>query len=181
MSEVISSNGESLNTKRLVQAIHIPDGSLVVSAADFDLMSGWGEEIERLREELRKYMAWAESCDDSPETVAEIERLRARLDKFRGLPDHWIALDGMDGEPIDPDYIRRPAHETSDEARAIIAGLLDVTDPYIRVKAREYLERGPAEKTEPPRITFPDDMPMSERIGDPRIDGSSGKTSGGQP
>lgn len=42
-----------------------------------------------------------------------IERLRARLDRYRGLPDHWIGLDGEDGEPYDPNYMRRPAHELS--------------------------------------------------------------------
>lgn len=43
---------------------------------------------------------------------SEIERLRNRLDKFRGLPEHWIALDGDDGEPLDPSYMRRAAPET---------------------------------------------------------------------
>lgn len=42
----------------------------------------------------------------------EIEQLRNRLDKFRGLPQHWIALDGDDGEPLDPHYMRRATPET---------------------------------------------------------------------
>jgi hypothetical protein len=79
------------------------------------------EEIARLLEEDR---IWEKHS--LVEIVNENERLRARLDKFRGLPDHWIALDGEDGEPYDPAYMRRPAVETSagpfaDKLRARIA------------------------------------------------------------
>lgn len=42
---------------------------------------------------------------------------------------------------------------------------------------RAHLARQSAQETEPPRITFPEDMPMSERIGDPRIDGKPEKAS----
>lgn len=41
------------------------------------------------------------------------ERLRARL---AGIPEHWIALDGENGEPHDPAYIRRPDASDSRDA-----------------------------------------------------------------
>jgi hypothetical protein len=43
--------------------------------------------------------------------IEMVRRLQGKLDKFRGLPEHWIGLDGEDGEPYDPAYMRRPARE----------------------------------------------------------------------
>lgn len=60
MPMTILSSKQSLNTSRVVQAIYIPDGSLVVSAADFDLMSEWGREIERLTRELEQRPVYLE-------------------------------------------------------------------------------------------------------------------------
>lgn len=102
---LLAMTAESLNSKSAIAA----------ELAQRDI------EIERLRRNLNlrneQIDGYERQLDidqaGAEQTIgSEIERLRNRLDKFRGLPEHWIALDGEDGEPLDPSYMRRATPET---------------------------------------------------------------------
>lgn len=133
------------------------------------------------------------------EAVDEIERLRAALQRIKDIGDdpdnqppcveHRIASEALSGDSSQvettPDVralfnkgigVQKGnrfsfSFETEDEANRAFHYIADLGTLETSQPPKS------AQETEPPRITFPEDMPMSERIGDPRIDGKPEKAS----